>query len=219
MRMFKPKITKEEVNLLPVVTFQGAITIVDNDEKVHLAISELRQHDIIGIDTETKPSFTKGLHHKIALVQLCVPDHCFLFRLNKITFPGELADILSDNKVMKVGLALRDDFAGLNRHHRFTPRNVVDLQSIAGNYGILELGLQKMFAVVFDQKVSKSQRLTNWENHELTEQQKLYASTDAWAVLKIYLKLQNSKRLTDAEIKALKESFQTEQNDNDNTQA
>ncbi len=206
--MFKPKISKEEVNALPVVSFAGRITVVDNDEKVHEAIAELRRHQIVGIDTETKPSFTKGLHHKIALVQLCVPDHCFLFRLNKITFPGELADILSDNSVMKVGLALRDDFAGLNKHHRFVPKNVVDLQSIAGKYGILELGLQKMYAIVFGQKVSKSQRLTNWENHDLTEQQKIYASTDAWAVLQIYLQLMQSKKITEKQYQALVESFQ-----------
>ncbi len=205
--MFKPKITKEEVNTLPVVSFTGKITVVDNDEKVHEAISELRRHEIVGIDTETKPSFTKGLHHKIALVQLCIPDHCFLFRLNKITFPGELADILSDSRVMKVGLALRDDFAGLNKHHRFTPRNVIDLQTIAGKYGILELGLQKIFAIVFNQKVSKSQRLSNWENHELTEQQKSYASTDAWAVLQIYLQLIKSKKITEKQYKELVASF------------
>lgn len=205
--MFKPKITKEEVNSLPVVSFEGKITVVDNDQKVHEAIAELRHHKIVGIDTETKPSFTKGLHHKIALVQLCVPEHCFLFRLNKITFPGELANILADEKVMKVGLALRDDFAGLNRHHKFTPKNVVDLQSIAGKYGILELGLQKMFAVIFNQKVSKSQRLTNWENPELTEQQKIYASTDAWAVLQIYLQLRKSKQLSAKQYQALVESF------------
>lgn len=201
--MYKPKITKEEVNQMPVVAFDGKITLVDDVSKVQVAIEELRRSEVVGIDTETKPSFTRGMHHKVSLVQISTTEHCFLFRLNKIPFPQELADYLADENIKKIGLALRDDFNGLIRQRHFKPANFVDLQSIVRNYGILELGLQKVFAVVFGRKISKAQRLTNWENAELTDQQQIYAATDAWASLLIYLQLIKEKKLTKKQIDKL----------------
>lgn len=209
--MFKSKITKEEVNLMPVVAFDGKITLVDELSKVQEAIEELRLSTVVGVDTETKPSFTRGTHYKVSLVQISTTGHCFLFRLNKIPFPTELADFFADEKIKKIGLALRDDFSGLNRHHAFKPANFVDLQSIVKNYGILELGLQKIFAIVFGRKISKSQRLTNWENAELTDQQQIYAATDAWASLLIYLQLMKEKPLTKKQIDKLMDDAAAEQ--------
>ncbi len=204
--MIKPKISKEEVNELPIVIFGGEVKVIDHDDKVSEAIQILCQHNMVGIDTETKPSFKKGLLHKVSLLQISTENICFLFRLNKIAFPKELGDFLSDKSVKKIGLALKDDFNGLNKHHRFKPDNVVDLQSIVKSYGILELGLQKIFAIVFNQKISKSQRLTNWESPELTEQQQRYAATDAWAALMIYKQLMKEKKLTKAEIELIANS-------------
>jgi ribonuclease D len=201
--MFKTKITKEEVNLLPVVLFEGKITLVDDLSKIDPAIEELRRSLVVGLDTETKPSFTRGTHHKVSLVQISTLDHCFLFRLNKTNFPPALADFLSDEKVRKIGLSLRDDFSGLNKHQVFKPANFVDIQTIAQSYGIMELSLQKIYAILFGKKISKSQRLSNWESPELTEQQQRYAATDAWASLQIYLQLMNENKLTQKEIEKM----------------
>lgn len=198
--MLKTRITKEEVNQLPVIVFEGKITLVDDLSKVNPAIQELRRSKIVGIDTETKPSFTRGTHHKVSLVQISTLNHCFLFRLNKIDFPAALAEFLSDKNIKKIGLSLRDDFNGLNKHHVFIPGNAIDIQTIAQSYGIMELSLQKIYAILFGKKISKSQRLTNWESPELTEQQQRYAATDAWASLQIYMQLMNEKRLSKKEI-------------------
>jgi ribonuclease D len=172
------------------------MTLVDDQSKIIPAIEELRKSTIVGIDTETKPSFTRGTHHKVSLVQISTLDHCFLFRLNKIDFPASLAEFLADENIKKIGLSLRDDLAGLNKHHKFRPANCIDIQTIIQSYGVLELGLQKIYAILFGKKISKSQRLTNWENPELTEQQQRYAATDAWASLQIYLQLMDEKKLT-----------------------
>ena len=198
--MLVPKITKEEVNLLPVIQFEGKITLVDEMSKVKPAITELRRYSIVGIDTETRPSFTRGTHHKVSLVQISTLQHCFLFRLNFIDLPNELAEFLSDKSITKIGLSLRDDLAGLNRRHSFKPDGFIDIQTIARNYGILELSLQKIYAILFGKKISKAQRLTNWENHELTEQQQRYAATDAWASLQIYLQLITERKLSKKQI-------------------
>jgi len=198
--MLKSKITKEEINLLPVVIFEGKITLVDDLSKVHPAIEELRKAKVVGLDTETKPSFTRGTYHKVSLVQISTLNHCFLFRLNHIGFPPALAEFLTDITIRKIGLSLRDDFNGLNKHHKFKPENIVDIQSIAQSYGIMELSLQKIYAILFEKKISKSQRLTNWESPELTEQQQRYAATDAWASLQIYLQLMRENKLSKKEI-------------------
>ncbi|MEI6755267.1 MAG: 3'-5' exonuclease [Paludibacter sp.] len=201
--MLKPKITKEEVNQMPVILFEGKITLVDDVSKIQPAIKELRKASIVGIDTETKPSFTRGTFHKVSLVQISTTDHCFLFRLNYIGLPVDLAEFLADEKIMKIGLSLRDDLNGLNKLHKFRPGSCIDIQNIVKEFGILELGLQKIYALLFGKKISKSQRLTNWESQELTEQQQRYAATDAWASLEIYLQLMKETKLTRIQLEKL----------------
>lgn len=208
--MFKPKITKEEINNLPTTEFQGEIIVVDTVENIKSAINNLKQQKVVGLDTETKPSFQRGTTHKVSLVQISTLDHCYLFRLNKIGFPEELLKFLTDEKTLKVGLSLRDDFNGLNKRSNFMPRNIIDLQSIAKDYGILELGLQKIYGILFEQKISKSQRLSNWENPILTEQQQRYAATDAWASLQIYLFLIRQNKLSKKEVEKLILEYKTE---------
>jgi ribonuclease D len=196
-------ISKDEVNKLPVVLFEGGITMVDNPSAIEDAMIALRRCHIVGVDTETKPSFTRGIHHKVSLLQIATLDHCFLFRLNMIDFPPELGNYLADKKVKKIGLSLRDDLLALNKRYAFKPDGFIDIQSIAQSYGVLELSLQKIYAILFSKKISKSQRLTNWENPELTEQQIRYAATDAWASLQIYNQLMTQKKLTKKEIETL----------------
>jgi ribonuclease D len=205
--MLKPIINKEEINKLPLEAFNGKITIVDSQEKVTEAMNILQKQTVVGIDTETKPSFRKGTINKIALLQIATEDHCMLFRLNKIPFPEELVDFLSDKKIKKIGLALKDDLNGLNKHYKFNPENIIDLQSIVKSYGIFELSLQKIYAILFEKRISKSQRLTNWENDTLTEHQQIYAATDAWSTLLIYNRLMQEKKLTKKEIEAIEQSI------------
>ncbi len=202
-KRFQPKISKEEVNQLEVEEFSGKIVVVDTPRKIKQAIEILNTQLIVGIDTETKPSFKRGVMHKVSLIQIATIDECYLFRLNKIGFPEQLTSLFSNSKVTKVGLALRDDLNGLFKQSNFNPKGFVDLQNEVKNYGILELSLQKIYAIIFGKKISKSQRLTNWENDVLTEQQQMYAATDAWATLRIYLQLSQEKKLTKSEINEL----------------
>lgn len=204
---YQPKISKEEVNQLDVEEFSGKIIVVDTPRKIKQALETLGEQTIVGIDTETKPSFKRGVVHKVSLIQIATVDECYLFRLNKIGFPEQLSLLFSSSKITKVGLALRDDLNGLFKQSNFNPKGFVDLQNEVKNYGILELSLQKIYALVFGKKISKSQRLTNWENDVLTEQQQIYAATDAWATLRIYLQLMQEKKLSKKELSLLIESI------------
>lgn len=192
---YVPHISKELVNLLPLAQFDGEVIIVDRDEQVGDAVAYLKQAKIIGIDTESRPSFTRGVHYPTALVQIATEERCYLFRLSKIGMPAPLAAVFADKKICKVGLAFRDDLSGLRRLQPFTPANCIDVQSLVAQYGIMELGLQKIFAIIFGRKISKSQQLTNWEADTLTAEQARYASTDAWATLLIFQALTDSAKL------------------------
>lgn len=182
-------ITKEEINQMPLSSFAGKIVIVNNKFELVEAIEYLKKQEIIGFDTETKPAFSKGVTNKVALMQISTDKVCYLFRLNRIGFPPELEKLLRNKKIKKIGLSLRDDFSALNKRKIFSPESFIDLQTIVHNYGISDLSLQKIYALLFGEKISKSQRLSNWETDVLSESQQRYAATDAWASLKIYLKL------------------------------
>ncbi len=186
-------ITKEEISTLKVEEFQGKIILVDTIEKAETASKYLSSFSRLGFDTETRPAYKKGSVFGVALIQLSTDDVCYLFRLNIIDFPDCLVKLLSSPEVQKIGLSLRDDFLSMSRRKKFTPQGFVDLQMIVPQYDIKELSLQKVYALLFEKKISKSQRLTNWESEELTEAQQKYAALDAWACLKVYEKLINEK--------------------------
>ena len=203
---FAHHISKMAIQELPLTYFQGEVIIVDRPEQVDEAAAYLNQFTILGVDTEARPSFTRGVHYPTALLQIASQERCYLFRLTHVGLPKPIALILANPDICKVGLAFKDDINGLRRRRDFRPANCVDLQSIVCKYGIMELGLQKIFAIVFAQRISKAQQLTNWENSHLTADQARYASTDAWATLLIYLALKQTKTLTRKEVEALKQA-------------
>ena len=189
-------ITKEEIAAFDTEKFMGRIDVVDTPHKVNQAVDYLLRFNKLGFDTETRPSFKKGNLNSVALIQLSTGDHCFLFRLNRIGFSPSLIRLLSDANIRKIGLSLKDDFTTMSRRMKFIPQGFVDVQKMVSEYDIADTSLQKIYAILFQKKISKSQRLTNWEADELTDAQKKYAALDAWACLRIYEKLCHTNAFT-----------------------
>lgn len=183
-------IPKQTVAELPLTSFTGDIEVIDTLEAVDPAVDWLMSQDLIGFDTETKPSFKKGRPNKVALMQLSATDRCFLFRLNKIGMPGSLRRFIECPTVKKIGLSIHDDFHVMHRSSEFTPAGFVELQEYVKQWHIADISLQKIYGIVFGEKISKGQRLTNWEADTLTHAQQVYAATDAWACLRLYRHLQ-----------------------------
>ena len=208
---FALHIDKNTIQTLPLTSFEGEVIIVDLPEKVQEAVEYLGQFAVLGVDTEARPSFKRGVHYPTALVQVSTMERCYLFRLTHVGMPKELAQIFANPNICKVGLAFKDDINGLRRRREFKPANCIDLQSMVCKYGIMEMGLQKIFAIIFGKKISKAQQLTNWENSHLTDEQARYASTDAWATLSIYLALQQVKPLSKRAVEALKRAEKEKQ--------
>lgn len=185
-------ISGEEVNKMPLLHFNNEIIVVDSRQKLISSVKFLKKQPLLGFDTETRPSFKKGIIHKVALLQLSSSEHAFVFRINKIGFPPELAEILSDPGIIKAGVDIRQDLAALQKIRKFNPRSFVDIQKFSGRYGITDNSLRKITAIVLGFRISKSQRLTNWDAPFLTKKQLIYAATDAWACYCIYNKLLES---------------------------
>ncbi len=187
MLNFRESISKEEINSLPILEYEGRnIVLVDTLSKLKTTIDVLKNEEVLGFDTETKPSFEKGKMNKVALLQLSTADTCYLIRLNVLGMQNPIIEILSSEKPLKIGLSLKDDYKMLNRRRSFKPAGFLDLQSVIGKFGIKDLSLQKIYAIMFNKKISKSQRLTNWQAPNLTLQQQKYAAVDAWACMDIY---------------------------------
>ena len=172
---------------MPKVLFPGRIFVVYTESDAEKAVAYLKDQRIVGVDTETRPSFKRGTTHKVALLQISTQDTCFLFRLNRIGMPDSLQEFLMSD-TLKIGLSLKDDFNSLRKRQDMHPDrgNWIELQEYVGKFGIEDRSLQKIYANLFGEKISKNQRLSNWEADVLSEGQKLYAATDAWACVEIY---------------------------------
>lgn len=201
MKQIKNTITKAEIAEMPKVQFSGRVFVIYTEEGAEMAVDYLKSQPLVGVDTETRPSFKKGTSHKVALMQIATQEVCFLFRLNRIGMPECLQEFLMSD-TLKVGLSLKDDFRMLSRRKEVHAEegNWIDLQNYVARFGIDDRSLQKIYANLFGQKISKSQRLSNWEAETLTESQMRYAATDAWACVEIYRCLEDMERTGDFEL-------------------
>lgn len=183
---FNISIPKDRLAEMPMVEFDQPITVVDTAEKARATLEKLSQCHIVGIDTETRPNFRKGQNHTVALVQISTADESFLFRICRTGFIDELRAFFENENVTKIGLSLKDDFHNLHKLAPFEPRGFIELQEFVRRFSISDASLQKIFGIIFGRRISKGQRLSNWEAEELSPAQRNYAAIDAWACLKIY---------------------------------
>ena len=193
MKKIYDKFDKSIINSLPLVTFPGKIIVVLNEYEADRAVEYLLSCDVLGVD------------HKVALLQVATRKECFLFRLNHLGLPKSLLRLLSNKQVPMVGLSWHDDLMSLHRREQFEPGWFIDIQDIIGNLGIVDKSLQKLYANLFGEKISKRQRLTNWEADVLTDRQKEYAAIDAWACIKLYDEIMNLLATKEYELEVVPE--------------
>lgn len=194
------KYDKSKISMLPRAEFDGRIHVIISKEQAEKAVNFLLKQPVLGFDTETRPSFSKGTVYRVALLQVATYDICFLFRLNIIGLTPAIVKLLEDTTVTKIGLSWHDDINGLHKMGRFETGTFIDIQNHVREIGVEDLSLQKLYANLFGQQISKAQRLTNWERDVLTDKQKTYAATDAWACIQLYEELERLKQTGDYEI-------------------
>ena len=185
-KIIHSKFDKHEISNLPIEAFGGKIEVVTTPGEAAAAVDYLMKQTILGIDTETRPSFRKGQVNKVALLQVSSKERCYLFRLNLLEITPEIKYLLEETQIKKIGLSLVDDLPALGKRLDFKPAGYIDIQNIISEIGIQDMSLQKIFANLFGKKISKGKQLSNWEAEHLTEGQQRYAATDAWACIMIY---------------------------------
>ncbi len=187
--MFEKRITKQDINDLPLFKYEGKTVIAADEKQIDKAIFEIEKHDLVGLDTETKPTFKKGQFNHVALIQIAVPEKVYLLRIHRVGITNTLANFFSNDKIIKVGIALDDDLIALNKRRRFNPGGFLDLNKIAPTLGIENIGARNLSALLLNFRISKNQQVSNWENPILTQHQIKYAASDAWICLEMYNKL------------------------------
>ena len=209
----KISIPKEIIPELPVAEFFGDIYVIDSVSKTNMAINALQKETMVGFDSETKPSFTRGKNNKVALIQISTFTDCFLFRINKMGMPLKLKEFLQNEAIKKIGLSLNNDILAMQRLTDISPKGFIDLQKLVSDYNIIDMSLQRIYAIIFDKKISKAQRLTNWEAMTLTPAQQRYAALDAFACLEIYDWLSRGNFIPEESQYIVNEEEETESNE------
>ncbi|MEG1606617.1 MAG: 3'-5' exonuclease [Mucinivorans sp.] len=194
--MFLSTISPQELSLLPTPHFDGEILVVDSPQTMAQAEQILQGEPLLGFDTETRPAFARGVSYRMSLLQISTPRVAILFRLLLCPLSAGVVRVLSDKRVLKIGAAINDDIKGLQKQVPFEPGGFVDLQKIVARWGIQDKSVKKMGAIVLEIKISKAQRLSNWEAARLTPAQQEYAAMDAWVCQKIYQVLMATAPLT-----------------------
>lgn len=186
---FAKHIDSAELNDLPLRAFEGTVHLISTFEEYQNILPELRRVSLFGFDTETRPSFKKGVSHPVSLLQLSTDDTAYLFRLNKIGLPAGIVSIFSNPNIIKVGAAIHDDLKSLKNLHKFKPAGFIDLQDEVRKLAFESFSLKKMAGIVLGFRISKSQQLSNWDAESLTEPQLVYAATDAWVSLQVFKRI------------------------------
>jgi ribonuclease D len=186
-------ITHDEINALPLKAFMGQIVLITKSSQLPEVFAEIKQHTVVGFDTETKPAFVKGQVFKVALLQLAIPGKVFLIRLNQTDLTKEITDFFEDENIVKAGVGLRDDIKTLHRLGKFTPAGFAELSTMARETGLEVESVKKLTALLLGFRISKGAQTSNWEAEQLNEKQIVYAATDAWVCLEIYKKLKKGE--------------------------
>lgn len=207
MKIIFTKFDKYTISSLPKATFPGKIITVVKPEETEEAVEWLLKQEILGLDTETRPSFQKGKRYEVSLLQVSTLDTCYLFRLHLTGITPAIIKLLEDKTVSKIGLSWHDDLSQLHRKADFKAGDFIELQDVATQFGIKDKSLQKLFANLFHMKISKAQRLSNWEATELKEAQMLYAATDAWCCIKLYNEFKRLEETQDFELDETEEEY------------
>ncbi len=186
--------SREDINICPLFKYDGPIHLVRAPEELEEILPELERERVLGFDTETRPSFFKGKNHNPSLVQLAGERAVFLIQLGHLPFNSPicapLIKILGNRKIIKTGVAVREDIRLLKRLCDFEEAGIVDLGEEAKRNGLKSQGLRNLVANFLGLRISKSAQCSNWANRELSQQQIAYAATDAWASRAVYLRME-----------------------------
>ena len=176
---------------LPIRRYEGEVSMVTTPAELERARADLRQEDVVGFDTETRPAFRKGESHLPCLVQAATARRVYLFSLRQPEMFEVVAELLAEARVLKAGVALAYDLSSLKLVFPFAEKNVVDLGIVARRWRLDQTGLRNLAGLFLGVRIPKGARTSNWAAANLSAAQVTYAATDAWVCRELYLEFRS----------------------------
>ena len=180
------KLSKNEINALPLIQYEGDIEILTSKDNIQAAINDLKNYDLIGFDTETKPTFVKGPLNPPSIMQLACDDKVYIFQFDNDEILKKLSSILSNKNITKCGVSVDRDLIELMYLSPFDPISFVDLGNVARENEIPHHGLRGLVAMFLKHRISKGSQTSDWSRISLSDSQISYAATDAWVSLELF---------------------------------
>ena len=180
------KLSKNEINALTLIQYEGDIEILTSKDNIQAAINDLKNYDLIGFDTETKPTFVKGPLNPPSIMQLACDDKVYIFQFDNDKIFKQLSSILSNKNITKCGVSVDRDLIELMYLSPFDPISFVDLGNVARENEIPHHGLRGLVAMFLKHRISKGSQTSDWSKISLTDSQISYAATDAWVSLELF---------------------------------
>jgi ribonuclease D len=187
------RISREAVNGLPILRYAGSVHVVAGHRDLQSAMQDIAQESVVGFDTETRPAFSRGESYLPSIVQFATASAVYLMQVQQHDLSDAMREILSSEKIIKVGVAVADDLRNLKRLFQFDERSVLDLGKVAERHGLKQTGVRNLAGIFLGTRIPKGAKTTNWAARCLTPQQIAYAATDAWACRKLYLRFKELK--------------------------
>lgn len=184
----KRKISKAEINELPLLAWEGPIELIDTIPEMEKAVERLTEEGLLGFDTETRPSFKRGEYYPPALIQIATAEKVFLFRISKTKSLEPLLPILESPDLIKCGVAIHDDVKQLQKFSDFEAGGFLEINRLTQELGYENKGLRALTGLLLGGRISKAAQVSNWARDQLDQRQIKYAATDAWISREIYLK-------------------------------
>jgi ribonuclease D len=183
-------ISKEVLANLPIQRYEGEVRMVATAQDVEQALADIRRETVVGLDTETRPSFSKGESYLPCLVQVATARAVYLFQLSEVNAFPLVTELLQASPISKAGVALAHDLRSLKRVFPFEERNVIDLGLVARACGLGQTGLRNLAGIFLGIRIPKGNRTSNWAARHLSQAQITYAATDAWVCRELFLRFE-----------------------------
>jgi ribonuclease D len=184
------RISREDVNQLPIRRYEGPVHVVASDAELRHAMQDIVQESVVGFDTETRPAFRPGESYLPSLVQFATARAVYLLQVQQQDLFGAMREVLSSAEIIKVGVSVTDDMRALKKLFEFDERSVVDLGKVAERHGLKQTGVRNLAGIFLGARIPKGAKTTNWAARRLTPQQITYAATDAWVCRELYLRFE-----------------------------
>jgi len=181
-------ISREELIALPIRRYEGSVHVVAGHADLQRAMQDILQESVVGFDTETRPAFRPGESYLPSLVQFATASAVYLLQVQQQDLSSPVREVLSSEKIIKVGVSVTDDMRNLKKLFQFDERSVVDLGKVAERNGLKQTGIRNLAGIFLGTRIPKGTKTTNWAARRLTPQQIAYAATDAWACRELYLR-------------------------------